>query len=145
MTYRGAWQIGELDLVTYRKLDSQYIYLHSSLFATICDYSQYSVIVRVLSPGVNASSRWWGAEFSWWPKLVMWCSQNCRLIIKKFLLNFLLQSCEIKFAPLARENIFSLCVLKLQIQASECLEIIPDTWSLGPGVWKFSHCLLEGK
>ena len=64
---------------------------------------------------------------------------------KKISANFLLQSCEIKFAPLARENIFSLCVLKLQIQASECLEIIPDTWSLGPGVWKFSHCLLEGK
>lgn len=71
---------------------------------------------------------------------------------KKISANFLLQSCEIKFAAycphfyvLAREKIFSLCVLKLQIQASECLEIIPDTWSLGPGVWKFSHCLLEGK
>ena len=39
MTYRGAWQIGELDLVAYRKLGNQYRYQYSSLFATICDYS----------------------------------------------------------------------------------------------------------
>ena len=60
MTYRGAWQIGELDLVAYRKLDNQCIYQYSllfatirhcsSLFATFRDYSQHSVIIiRVLS------------------------------------------------------------------------------------------------
>ena len=85
MTYRGAWQIGELDLVAYRKLDNQCIYQYSSLFATIRrylrlfvtirdysrlfatirdysrlfttirDYSQYSVIIRVLSPAAVVS------------------------------------------------------------------------------------------
>ena len=55
MTYRGAWQIGELDLVAYRKLDNQCIYQYSLLFVTIRDYSQYSVIIRFLSPAAVVS------------------------------------------------------------------------------------------
>ena len=65
MTYRGARQIGELDLVAYRKLDNQCIYQYSllfatirhysSLFATFRDYSQHSVIIRVLSSAAVVS------------------------------------------------------------------------------------------
>ena len=62
MTYRGAWQIGELDLVAYRKLGNQYRYQYSSVFVTIRDYLRlfafafaYLVIIRVLSPAVVVS------------------------------------------------------------------------------------------
>ena len=58
MTYRGALQIGELDLVAYRKLDNQCIYQYSLLFVTIRDYSQYSVITRFLSTAAVVSYAW---------------------------------------------------------------------------------------
>ena len=46
MTYGGAWQIGDLVLVTYRKLDNQCIYQYLSLFATIRHYSLLFVTIR---------------------------------------------------------------------------------------------------